>query len=407
MQQDHSMKFESKKLVLLSSIIMAPFTAHAEGTKITIGGDIKLDGYYDTATNSSVGPRGYDLLSYRSIALDGTPNAEKAGGTKFHARASKFYIQSATPYNGGMIKTHLEGDFLGRVDGGEGTDDDTLSNSYEFRIRQAYVTWGNWKAGQAWSNFVDLKAYPEGITYSSTLGRAFVRQALISYTQPLGEGDRFTFSLENPDTDHNYGTPKPGSNAAEDDTLPDMIGTYFNTTDSGHFRASLLIRSLGVDTTVTEGVADARSDSSMAWGIGLSGKVNFSKQFNVKWNLNGGDGIGRYLYNNQFRSAAFVDNTLNTEMAWGGAVMLQYKPSNKVRMNIGYGAHTVDVDNDYIASSVTESLSSIHFNTFWTIAPSLEVGAGVTYGDRTIKDGQSGDITRFMFSVKKKFKASF
>lgn len=401
------MKLVAKRLFFISSLTLVAFTSSAAETKITVGGEIKLDGYYDTATNSSVGPRGYDLLAFRSIALDGTPNAEKAGGTKFHARASKFYIQSATPYAGGMIKTHLEGDFLGRVDGGEGTDDDTLSNSYEFRLRQAYVTWGNWKAGQAWSNFVDLKAYPEGLTYSSTLGRPFIRQSLISYTQPLGEGDRFTFSLENPDTDHNRGTPKPGSNADEDDTLPDMIGTYFNTTDSGHFRASLLVRSLGVDTTITDGVDAAQSDSSMAWGVGLSGKVNFSKQFNLKWNLNGGDGIGRYLYNNQFRSAAFVDGTLNNETAYGGAVMLQYKASKGFRMNVGYGAHQVDVDEDYIASSVTESLSSVHVNAIWTIAPLLEVGTGFTYGKRTIKDGQSGDITRLMLSVKRKFKASF
>lgn len=380
----------------------------AADTKVTVGGEIKLDGYYDTSTNNSVGPRGYDLLSFRSIPLDGSGDSEKSGGTKLHARATKFFVQSDTPFDGGNIKTYIEGDFLGRVDGGADTDDDTVSNSYEFRLRQAYVSWGNWMVGQAWTNFVDLAAFPEGLTFTGLLGRSFGRQSQIRYTHALGGGDRIAFSLENPDTGFNAGTPAPGSNANEDDTIPDVIGTYFNKMDKGHFRASFVFRSLGVDTTGTvTDLTDAQSDRTTGWGIGLSGKFILSDAFNLKWNINGGDGIGRYLYNNQFRSATFIDGQLETESAWGGNMMLQYKPSKKFRINVGYGGHSVDVDSDSIFGSVTEKLATLHANAIWTVAPQLEVGAGFTHATREVKNGTEGDLTRFMFSVKRKFRASF
>lgn len=402
------MKLVSTRLMVLTGIALTSASPLAAETTVTVGGELKFDGYYDTSTNSSTGPRGYDLLSFRSIPLEETGASEKAGGTKFHSRATKLYVQSATPFEGGTIKTHLEGDFLGRVDTGAGTDDDTVSNSYEFRLRQAYISWGNWMVGQAWSNFVDLKAYPEGLTFTGTLGRAFSRQAQIRYTTQLGDGDTFSFSLENPDTDYNAGTPVPGSNANEDDSIPDMIGTYINKMGKGHFRASLLVRSLGVDTTNTvTDLTTAQSDTAMGWGIGLSGKVVFTGQFNLKWNIHGGDGIGRYLYNNQFRSATFIDGELNTEQAWGGNVMLQYKPSKDLRMNFGYGGHSVDVESDDIVGSVTEKLASTHVNAIWTIAEKLEVGAGLTHATRDVKNGTQGDITRLMFSVKRKFGATF
>lgn len=402
------MKLSSTRIATLIGTSLFLQNVIAADTKITVGGEIKLDAYHDSSTNNSIGPRGYDLLSFRSIPLDGSGDSEKSGGTKLHARATKFFVQSDTPFSGGNIKTYIEGDFLGRVDTGADTDDDTISNSYEFRLRQAYVSWGNWMAGQAWTNFVDLKAFPEGLTFTSILGRAFGRQAQLRYTYPLGGGDRIAFSLENPDTDHNAGTPPPGSNANEDDTIPDIIGTYFNQMGKNHFRASFVVRSLGVDNTGTvTDLSTAQSDRATGWGIGLSSKFFLSDSINIKLNLNGGDGIGRYLFNNQFRSSTFIDGNLQTEEAWGGNVMVQYKPSKKFRMNLGFGGHSVDVDSDLIAGSVTEKLTSIHANGIWTIAPSLEVGAGFTHATREVKNGTEGDLTRLMFTVKRKFRASF
>jgi hypothetical protein len=398
--------------ILKVSLITAAFASamtNAAETKLTVGGFVKLDAYYDNKVNSSVGPRGYDLLDYRGIPLDGTPNAERAGGFKAHARASRFYLQTATPYMGDTIKTHIEGDFFGKVDAGSLNDDDTLSNSYELRLRQAYVTWGNWKVGQAWSNFVDLKAYPEGMDFTSLVGRTFLRQAQVTYTHQLGGGDRLSFSLENPETDYNADHPAPGANARESESMPDIIATYFNTTDWGHFRASGVVRRLGTETFTNDTIAPGTSSNAMAYGIGLSSKINFNKQFNLKLNFVGGPGIGRYLYSNHYRSAVLTpEGELEVETAWGANAMLQYKPSADLRFNIGYGINDMGSGEDFNThGSVNTEQTTIHGNAVYTILPKLNVGVGFTHAAREVADGREGDITRFMFYVKKDFKASF
>jgi hypothetical protein len=376
-------------------------------TKFSIGGELKVDGYYDSAVNNSAWPRGYDLLNFRSIPLDGSAYAERAGGTKFHARATKLSFESVTPYKNSEIKTYIEGDFLGRVDTGQDTDDDVTTNSYEFRLRQAYVKWDNFLVGQAWSNFVDLKAYPEGLTFSSILGRGFIRQAQLRYTLGLGNGDSLAISLENPDTDFNTGTPAPGSNALEDDGIPDIISTYFKKLDKGHIRASLLFRSLGVDTTtaVTD-ITDAQSDSAFGWGVGLSSKFYITNDLNVKLNLHGGKGIGRYLLANPYRAATFVDGKLETESAVGGNLMFQYNMTDSIRTNIGYGMHEVDSNPDITVGTVNKKLTSLHANVIWAITPKLEVGTGFTYATREVQNGSKGDLTRVMFMLKRKFKTT-
>ncbi len=401
------------KRILQGSVIAAVASssmAYAEDTKITFGGFVKLDAYNDDKVNSSLGPRGYDLLDFRSIPLDGTAAADKSGSTKFHGRASRVYIETETPFQGDVIKTHIEGDFFGRVDTGGGTDDDTLTNSYELRLRSAWVSWGNWMAGQNWSNFVDLSAYPEGMDFSSITGRALIRQSQIRYTYPLGGGDRLAFSLENPETDYNRGTPAPGANADEDETMPDIIGTYYNKTSFGHVRASALVRRLGVETFNTGGdISNSQSDHTMGYGIGLSAKINFSKELNLKLNFNGGDGIGRYLHSNHYRSAIFTaDGKLESESAWGANFMLQYKPSATMRYNIGYGLLEIDVEKDHIVSTaVNKSIGTFHANAIYTIAPQLNVGVGYTYAEREVENGTEGDISRIMFYIKKDFKMSF
>lgn len=387
----------------------------AADTTATLSGYIQLDGYNDSSTNNSRGPRGYDLLSYRSIPLDGTADAEKNGGTKMHARSSRIAFSTSTPYDNGKIITKIEGDFLGKVDSGFQTDDDTVSNSYEFRLRQAFVKWNNWLAGQTWTNFVDLKAYPEGLTLDSVVGRPFGRQAQVRYTVPTGKGDKFSISIENPDTDHNSGAGagagSAGYNYTENDTTPDIIATYFNTTSYGHFRLSALYRRLSVDTEISDGAGVGQTASATGYGLAASGRINIGRQFYVKWNLLGGDGIGRYLYNNQFRSSIYhydedTNNlSLTPEYAWGGNVSFQYKPSNKFRMNLSYGANSIDVDNALTADNVTEDINVLNFNAIWTVAPDLTWGAGITQASRTVKDGTEGDITRVMFNVKKKFSA--
>ncbi len=383
--------------LFLSFLILLPAIAYSSDTKFVIGGYIKVDAHYDNQVNSFLGPRGPDLLNYRSIALDGSDAAERPGGTRMHARASRFFFQTNTAGDV-PVKTFLEWDFFGRVDEtGAGKDDDTLSNAYEPRLRQAYIKYGEWLMGQTWSNFVDLKAYPEGLTFSGVLGRTFMRQTQIRYEHRLNGKLTLKVSAENPDTDYNTGTPAPGDQTLEAESIPDLITTLFQKTGGGHVRASLLVRSLKLDDGVNK-------DEAIAWGLALSGRFNINKHNSLKWNALGGDGIGRYLHNNHFRSAIYKNGKLETEKAWGGNIGYQHIFSESKRWNIMVGGHTIDNDEDLVASSVNEKIYNFHTNMIWTLKPMLTISVGVTYAKRETEGGDTGDITRYYLAFKRPFK---
>ena len=54
----------------------------------------------------------------------------------------------ASRTNGTELGSFIEGDFYG---GGN----QSFSNSTSFRLRHAYITYGNWGFGQTWSNFME------------------------------------------------------------------------------------------------------------------------------------------------------------------------------------------------------------------------------------------------------------
>src|SRR5690606_40479697 len=65
-------------------------------------------------------------------------------------------------------------------------------NTYAITLRQAYVSWNNWLAGQTRSNFQDTAALPEAVDFVGvTDGTTFVRQAQLRYTS-----GPWSFSIE-------------------------------------------------------------------------------------------------------------------------------------------------------------------------------------------------------------------
>src|SRR3546814_10282620 len=80
--------------------------------------------------------------------------------------------------------------------GSSNLGNEVSTNTHGLTLRQAFVTWNNWLAGQAWSNFQDVAALPEAVDFVGvTEGTTFVRQAQIRYTN-----GPFSVALENPHT---------------------------------------------------------------------------------------------------------------------------------------------------------------------------------------------------------------
>ena len=76
----------------------------------------------------------------------------------------------------------MEGDFFGAA------GNESVSNSNGLRVRHAYGTLGGLLAGQTWTTFSDVAAYPETVDFGGPVGVIFARQAQVRWTQPFTGG---------------------------------------------------------------------------------------------------------------------------------------------------------------------------------------------------------------------------
>ena len=176
-----------------------PITPEAlPGTSFTYGGFIKMDAMYTDTSDGRIADGSSGRLFYLPSAIPvGGPTAD--GGdpyTDYHAQFSRFYLSAdTTTAEGNKFKAYIEADMFG---GGSNAlaGNETATNTYAVSLRQAYVSWNNWLAGQTWSNFMDVAALPDAVDFVGvTDGTVFVRQAQLRYTK-----GPWSFSAENPQT---------------------------------------------------------------------------------------------------------------------------------------------------------------------------------------------------------------
>ncbi|GIU49751.1 hypothetical protein TUM4438_34020 [Shewanella sairae] len=213
------------KLTLISAATIAAMSFGATAdTEFKFGGYVKADVMFSDYSN---GAPGSGSLS-RQFYVPGTIYGDASNGKQvvdFQARESRFNFKSSTDLNGHKLTGFIELDFMTHTDGNE-----RVSNSYSPRIRQAFVSFDNWAAGQMWTTFQNPGALPENLDFVGAAdGTPFVRQAMIRYTN-----GGFQFSAENPETTLNtYRDPAGARVTSGSGMVPDFVARYNMKTESG------------------------------------------------------------------------------------------------------------------------------------------------------------------------------
>ncbi len=361
------------------------------GTSFTYGGFIKVDGLYTDTSDGRIADGSSGRLFYLpgSIPVGG---AGADGGdpyTDYHAQFSRFFFSADTVTDGGnKVKAYIEADMFG---GGSNAlaGNETATNTYALSLRQAYVSWNNWLAGQTWSNFMDTAALPDAVDFVGvTDGTVFVRQAQLRYTK-----GPWSFSAENPQT-----TITPFRNVGArfnsgDNVMPDFTGRYVSKGDWGHFSVAGMVRQFKY-----------LDESDTGAAISVSGKFNLGTSDDIRYAVNAGSGIGRYL---AFGLGSDVVVDANGELSaldgYGGFVAWRHVFSPKVRTNLMYSAAMFDNDKAITGFGVTERAQSLHANLIYSPFPKLDLGAELIFGQRALEDEREGDLRRIHTSVKYSF----
>ena len=365
---------------LLTVMSAQAVTLNAGDTKVKIGGYIKLDALWSSFDDN------VDTGSAREFYVPGaTPVTSGPSNNYFdmHAKQTRIHLGTESNVGGKKLKSYFEIDFMTQVGGNE-----RVTNGFSPELRHAFFEYDKWLFGQTWSTFMNVGALPESVDFiGNTDGTIFVRQAQIRYTK-----GPWQFSIENPET------TVAGTGGTDDNELPDFVARY-NLKNND---LSLVLAGLLRQLTVNDGTVD---DTEMGWGISVTGKYMIGKN-DIRFGLNTGGGLGRYLAINTSAGAA-VDNNNQLEAIDSLGLFASYRHhwNQKYRSNFIYSA--LDVDNNTnlsgIGNGTTKGTWSARANLMFDWAKNLTLGGELTLANREIESGADGDLTRLQFMAMYKF----
>ena len=345
-------------------------------TEFSISGYVKADFIYDLKQNqgSTINPAGLNM----------SPEDEP-GQFQAHAKQSRLKISTSTPTPLGDLNTVIETDFFG--EGGN----ENQSNSYGMRLRNAYVQIGGLLAGQYWTNFGTLAAYPGTVDFEGPSGITFIRQAQVRWTQSIDDKLKFAVSLENPEARQNIGGKFL-------DRLPDAVVALEYNDDWGQFRISALGRQL---TT-----PDDKQDE-LAYGINVGGTFAAWPGGNILANFTYGDGIGRYLIDGVGEGAFYgmmsgsTMMVLETKKALGIVLGVNHKFTDTVMGQVVVGRHEIR-DAQRLRAGF-KRVNTVHTSLFWSPLSRLTFGGEVVYYDKEVYTGNKIENIRLQTSVQVSF----
>jgi hypothetical protein len=344
--------------------------------------------------------------------INGT--SSRTGQTYLHARTSRLGVEASTPTEYGPLGIKIEGDFNNEPRTGNGAvygDKKNLytqqaTNSYGYRVRHAYGTFGGLTIGQTWSTFMDVDNSPETVDFNGPIGSTFVRQPQIRYSYNTKESGSFAVALENPVSYVLDSTGAPMTSGFS--KLPDLIGRWDKSFDWGAMSVRGLVHQLALN--------DGAGNKVSALGKGIAStafiKTRDAQDF-ASVALTYGRGIGRYF--NYVEGAAYDagTNKIQLENAVGIVLGYQYKHSPTLRVNgaLGYQRNFDNGYTDLIKANgldsgqygINRSAYQAHIGLIYNPIKNVDFGLEYIKGQRKTLAGEKGDLSRFNLSAKYNF----
>lgn len=346
---------------------------------LTAGGFLKVQAAVSDYSGGNLASTssGRELLLPGTIPIGGASSRD----THIDARTSRFWIATKGDIAGLQVGTRLEVDLL------YGDIDNRTTNGTSIRLRRAFLTSGNFLFGQEWTNFQDTRAFPEsGNLIGPSAGTLLVRQAQLRYTR-----GRLSVSLENPET-----TYSPVGEATRmttgDGVMPDITARYTMNTPGGFLSLAGLLVHLRSDTSKV-------SKTALGWAASASGRIRTWGDDDIRFQLNGGRGYGRYLLN--FANDAVLDaqGDLNTIPILSGFVAYRHFWAPRIRSTVTLDAQRV-YNPDYASAGSNRSAIGAQLNLIWSPVPSLDFGIEHIWLRRELESRAAGTLNRSMFFAK-------
>ncbi|ABV87881.1 DcaP family trimeric outer membrane transporter [Shewanella pealeana] len=383
------MKHTKLTVLAAATIAAVSFSAQAD-TEFKFGGYVKADVMFSDYSNGA--PDSGSLS--RQFYVPGTIYGDPSNGKQvvdFHARESRFNFKTSTDLDGHKLTGFIELDFMTHTDGNE-----RVSNSYSPRIRQAFVSFDNWAAGQMWTTFQNPGALPENLDFvGAAEGTPFVRQTMVRYTN-----GGFQFSAENPETTVNGYRDISGSRITSGSGMvPDFVARYNMKTEGGMaFTFAGIARQLNVEKD--KDTANPIDSSEFGYGVSFTGVIPVG-QDDIKMSATYGEGLGRYMALNYVNAGVLnASGDIETIESYGGYISYRHWWSDKWRTSITGSGFKAENNIDLIGNNVNKDSYSGYINLLYSPVKPLTVGLEYMYAKNTKENGMDGELNRVIFSMK-------
>lgn len=359
------------------------------GTTVTFGGYVKADAFFSDYSDGDLaaGSAGRDFYIPGTIPIGGE---DEDPDFDMHAKESRFFLKTDTDIGGDKLTSYFEMDFLLPPGGNE-----RVSNSYNPRLRHAFIKYNGWLLGQTWSTFQDVGALSESLDFVGPAeGTVFERQPQIRYTQ-----GPWQLALENPESTVTVFDGATASRVVTDDNgLPDIVVRYTHTQDWGWLTAAAIARQLSYEDNATN-----VDDDETSFGISFSGKIMLGKD-DLRFMVTGGTGLGRYVGLNVVNGAVLDANgDLEAIDSLSGFVSYRHLWSEQWRSNVTLSAFSADNEDDPNFGGATKEAQSVHVNLLFSPNPKFTAGIEYMIATRENEAGDDGDLNRLIFSGKYAF----
>jgi hypothetical protein len=311
-----------------------------------------------------------ELISEDRFIVAGIPVGDDASGEDGRASLTadqsriNFDFREQTTYGG--LRAFVEGDFAGTSEG--------------FRLRHAYGQFRDFLAGKTWSTFMEA------------------RQTQIRWFPRFGKRWQLALALEDPQPDVTGGTGVTKT--------PDLTGSIRLRRGRGHIKTAVLLRQIRAESDDNPG----STDSTSGWGMSFSGRVDtprWDPRDNVMFQLNFGDGIGRYI--NDLSTEGGQDGVfdpatgdLEALPAAGGYLAFQHWWNDTMRSTFVMTSTYVD-NQRFQSDDAYYRGQRASGNILWSPIPRIDVGFEFIWGTRRNNDGQKGIARQTQMAVKYKF----
>jgi len=344
---------------------------------LAIGGFVKTVAVYDSKAEKM----GADFLP----ATLGTRRPDEVGATSFDATLTRLFLDGRAPVPGGQIRGYVEYDLNANNDG-----------SPAFKIRHAYGSWkneyGTLTVGHTWSTAMDLGVLPEGLTEPTVSGVVFQRQALVRWSQPLGQGFTYHIALEDPNSSDVFSTLQVNNQTS----IPDgILRLEYYRDKLWHLSAGVLGRSLKTD------LPSGGTDSALAWGAILSGHLNAFGKDKLRFHGIYGEGLGRYLLGIESSAGSALDpsgNSIELRKNWGVMAAYEHHWTDSLR-STAMGGYAKSKPLGWMPGDTFESSTYASVNLMWNVYRYITLGVEYAYGRRENKDSSDIDNHRIALGM--------